>query len=81
VYPVRYELGFHIPEDDILHGHLRENVKCYRCVPLSPQHGASSGCGEREGLQQWRIAANMVNKQKRTNDKGRSFSWGWAWED
>jgi hypothetical protein len=25
--PVRYELGFYIPEDDILHGHRRENIK------------------------------------------------------
>jgi hypothetical protein len=24
--PVRYELGFHIPEGDILHGHGRENL-------------------------------------------------------
>jgi hypothetical protein len=26
---VRYELGFHIPEDDILHSHRRENLKSY----------------------------------------------------
>jgi hypothetical protein len=25
VAPVRYELGFYIPEDDILHGDRREN--------------------------------------------------------
>jgi hypothetical protein len=30
---------------------------------LSPQHGASSGCG-------WRVAANILNKQPLTNDKG-----------
>jgi hypothetical protein len=24
VFPVRYDLGFYIPEDDILHGHRRE---------------------------------------------------------
>jgi hypothetical protein len=29
VYPVRYELGFYIPEDDILHSHCRENLKSY----------------------------------------------------
>jgi hypothetical protein len=29
VSPVRYELGFHIPEDDILHSHRRENLKSY----------------------------------------------------
>jgi hypothetical protein len=27
--PVKYELGFYIPEDDILHSHSRENVKSY----------------------------------------------------
>jgi hypothetical protein len=29
VSPVRYELGFYIPEDDILHSHRRENLKSY----------------------------------------------------
>jgi hypothetical protein len=27
VPPMRYELGFYIPEDDILHSHRRENLK------------------------------------------------------
>jgi hypothetical protein len=26
---VRYEVGFYIPEDDILHSHRRENLKSY----------------------------------------------------
>jgi hypothetical protein len=26
---VKYELGFYIPEDGILHSHRRENLKCY----------------------------------------------------
>jgi hypothetical protein len=29
VSPVRYELGFYIPEDAILHSHRRENLKSY----------------------------------------------------
>jgi hypothetical protein len=29
VSPVKYELGFCIPEDDILHSHRRENFKSY----------------------------------------------------
>jgi hypothetical protein len=29
VSPVKYELGFYIPEDDILHSHSRENVRSY----------------------------------------------------
>jgi hypothetical protein len=30
--------------------------------PLSPWHGASSGCGWREGLQIWRVAANILSR-------------------
>jgi len=37
---------------------------------LSPRHGASSGCGWRNGLQIRRIAANILNKRSRTTDKG-----------
>jgi hypothetical protein len=29
VSPVRYELGFYIPEDDILHSDRREKLKSY----------------------------------------------------
>jgi hypothetical protein len=28
--PVRYELGFYIPEDDILHSHRREIFKSHK---------------------------------------------------
>jgi hypothetical protein len=30
VSPVKYELGFYIPEDGILHGHRRENLGSYK---------------------------------------------------
>jgi hypothetical protein len=29
VFPMRYELGFYIPEDDILHSHRRDILKSY----------------------------------------------------
>jgi hypothetical protein len=29
MFPVRYELGLYVPEEDILHIHLRENLKSY----------------------------------------------------
>jgi hypothetical protein len=29
VSPVKYELGFYMPEDDILHSHRREILRCY----------------------------------------------------
>jgi hypothetical protein len=34
VSPVRYKLGFCIPEDDILHSHCRENPKSYRIMSV-----------------------------------------------
>jgi hypothetical protein len=38
VSPVKYEKGFYIPEDDILHSHNRENLKSYM---LGNDHGIS----------------------------------------
>jgi hypothetical protein len=32
VSPVKYELGFYIPEDAILHSHSRENLKRYKSM-------------------------------------------------
>jgi hypothetical protein len=32
VSPVKYELGFYIPEDGILHSHRRENLKSDCCA-------------------------------------------------
>jgi hypothetical protein len=32
MFPVRYELVFYIPEDDILHSHRRENLKSYHSI-------------------------------------------------
>jgi hypothetical protein len=29
MFPLKYELGFYIPEDVILHSHRRENFKSY----------------------------------------------------
>jgi hypothetical protein len=43
---------------------------------LSPRHGASSGCGWRNGFQMWRVAANTLNKQSRTANKGWTSSFG-----
>jgi hypothetical protein len=45
-------------------------------VSLSPQHGASSGRGWGNGLQLWRLAANILNKQPRTDNKGGPPVWG-----
>jgi hypothetical protein len=32
VSPVRYEMGFYIPEDTILYSHRRENLKSYMAL-------------------------------------------------
>jgi hypothetical protein len=32
VSPVKYEMGFYIPDDDILHSHRRESLKSYRVL-------------------------------------------------
>jgi hypothetical protein len=42
VSPVKYELGFHIPEDAILHSHRREKFKSYidNCSFLQNEHSA-----------------------------------------
>jgi hypothetical protein len=45
-------------------------------VNTSSQHGASSGCGWRNGLQLWKLAVNILNKQPRTDNKGWSSSLG-----
>jgi hypothetical protein len=48
----------------------------YLTVFLSPRHGAFSGCGWRNVFQLWRAAANTLNTQSRTADKGWSSSLG-----
>ena len=42
----------------------------------SARHGASSGCGWRNGIQIWRVAANIFNKQSRIVDGGSPPGWG-----
>jgi hypothetical protein len=38
VSPVKYELGFYIPEDGILHSHSRENLKSYIDEVIGDNH-------------------------------------------
>jgi hypothetical protein len=42
VFPVRYELGSYIPEDGILHSHLRENLKSYIALTSWALYGRSN---------------------------------------
>jgi hypothetical protein len=41
---------------------------------LSPWNGASLGCGWRDGILMWKVAANVLNKQSWTADKRWSSS-------
>jgi hypothetical protein len=58
--------------------HLPRVVKASTMLDgsLSPQHGASSGCGWRNGLQLWRVAANILNKQLRKTTRRGPLAWG-----
>jgi hypothetical protein len=40
VSPVKYELGFYIPEDD-LHSHRRENLKSYMKMAAGDEHSSN----------------------------------------
>jgi hypothetical protein len=62
----------HGPCSRVLPLTLRQVVPAYTVTSgsLSPQHGTSTGCGWRNGLQIWRVAANILYKQSRTADKG-----------
>jgi hypothetical protein len=45
MFPVRYELGFHVPEDGILNSRRRETLKCYiiaRIISISSSNNNSS---------------------------------------
>jgi hypothetical protein len=42
VSPVKYELGFYIPEDGILPSHSRENLKSYIALPSHSRQNLKS---------------------------------------
>jgi hypothetical protein len=48
VFPVMYELSFHIPEDGTLHSHRRENLKSYTlCITFLVFHLAVNAVDNR----------------------------------
>jgi len=60
---------------DLLHTHNRLTATRIS-GSLSPRRGASSGCGWRNGLRMWSVAANILNKQSQITDSGWSSSLG-----
>jgi hypothetical protein len=61
VSPVKYELGFYIPKDGILHNHRRENLRSYTeavSFLLTQQNDTWRGTQEDSGSQSQTEAAN-----------------------
>jgi len=54
------------------HKLYRDQLQILSSGLLSPWHGTFFGGGD--GLQIWRVAANILNKQLQTTDKGWSSS-------
>jgi hypothetical protein len=44
VSPVKYELGFYIPEDDILHSHSRETLYRFTPAEKTTEYPLDRGC-------------------------------------
>jgi hypothetical protein len=57
VSPVKYELGFYILEDDILHSHRRENVKTHKLIA----HSADTGQVKTEDSSEALLVKRMRN--------------------
>ena len=72
----RFSYSFSASRDTLQQINQKNGRLPVKCGSLSPRHRASSGCGWRNGLLTWRVAANILNKQSRAADKGWSFSLG-----
>jgi hypothetical protein len=59
-------------------GSLREGTDLYAMLSGSCHHGMAQPqvADGGDGLQIWRVAANILNKQSQTADRGWSFSLG-----
>jgi hypothetical protein len=62
-------------------GSVRSTMACHvRWVPCHHDMARPQVADGGDGLQIWRIAGNILNKQSRTADKPRSSNLGgWAW--
>jgi hypothetical protein len=57
----------------------RPQVADVRWVPCRHGMARPQDAGGGDVLQVWRVAANILNKQPRTADKGGPPAWSWAW--
>jgi hypothetical protein len=71
---VRYELGFYIPEDDILHSHSCENLKSYIALTgwaLQRRHNMSA---VRYELGFYILEDGILHSHRRENHKSYCFT-------
>jgi hypothetical protein len=70
VFPVRNELGFYIPEDDILHSNRHENLKCYKGRRYMDQD---------EEVYHWRPTTNITYSKKLRERRAFKVKYNCAW--
>jgi hypothetical protein len=58
VFSVRYELGFYIQEDEILHSHYRENLKSCTFIFVFARITALISVWAGRGIAQFHIASS-----------------------
>jgi hypothetical protein len=63
------------------HGMARSQVTDVRSVPCHHGMACSQVADGGDSLQVWRVAANVLNEQSRTSDKGWSCSLGFGRDD
>jgi hypothetical protein len=84
VSPVRYELGFYIPEDGIIHSHRRENLKMstdasweHFLPPSWQKHGRANYLSHVFALLTSPVYSSALNMRRHVSDRSADFSSCW----
>jgi hypothetical protein len=75
---VKYELGFYIPEDDILHSHRRENLKPYIALTGWTLERRRNVSPLRYKLGSYITKDDILHSHRRENLKSYIALTGWA---
>jgi hypothetical protein len=78
VSPVGYELGFYIPEDDILHSHRRENLESYIVLTDWAMEQRRNVSAVRYELRFYIPENNILHSHRRENFKSYIVLTGWT---
>jgi hypothetical protein len=78
VSPVKYELGFYIPADDILHSHRRENLKSYIALTGWTLYWRSNVSPVKYELGFYIPADDILHSHRRENLKSYIALTGWT---